>query len=212
MNILQEIFTDHYEEIKYTLHPRPAEMENIDKMINCGDPSYGGAMYGCIHCGNLKFVPFRCHSRFCPLRNKYSMIALPLCPLSSLMSDTVIAFLPLMRPFRDFFLQDRSLLNCLFHSVSSVVLRLFSKMNKHKNFTPGFIMVLHTFGRDLKWNPHIHCLISEGGYSDDAFWRNVSHFNYTFLRNAFRTALLKEMLLRIGPSFKKSFCPLLSGT
>ena len=34
MNILQEIFTDHYEEIKYTLHPRPAEMENIDKMIN----------------------------------------------------------------------------------------------------------------------------------------------------------------------------------
>ena len=64
-------------------------------------------------------------------------------------------------------------------------------------------MVLHTFGRDLKWNPHIHCLISEGGYSDDAFWRNVSHFNYTFLRNAFRTALLKEMLLRIGPSFKK---------
>ena len=88
---------------------------------------------------------------------------------------------------RDFFLQDRSLLNCLFHSVSSVVLRLFSKMNKHKNFTPGFIMVLHTFGRDLKWNPHIHCLISEGGYSDDAFWRNVSHFNYTFLRNAFRS-------------------------
>ena len=65
-------------------------------------------------------------------------------------------------------------------------------------------MVLHTFGRDLKWNPHIHCLISEGGYSDDAFWRNVSHFNYTFLRNAFRTALLKEMLLRIGPSFKKA--------
>ena len=59
-------------------------------------------------------------------------------------------------------------------------------------------MVLHTFGRDLKWNPHIHCLISEGGYSDDAFWRNVSHFNYTFLSNAFssfnrwRTAILSS--------------------
>lgn len=39
MNILQKIFTDYYEEIKYTLHPRPAEMENIDKMINCGDPA-----------------------------------------------------------------------------------------------------------------------------------------------------------------------------
>lgn len=74
MNILQKIFTDYYEEIKYTLHPRKSEMENINKMINCGDPSFGGAMYSCPSCGNLKFVPFRCHSRFCPTcGNKYSM-------------------------------------------------------------------------------------------------------------------------------------------
>ena len=45
MNILQRIFTDYYKEIKYTLHPRASEMENIEKMINCGDPSFGGAMY-----------------------------------------------------------------------------------------------------------------------------------------------------------------------
>ena len=47
MNVLQQIFTDYYEEIEYTLHPRKTEMENIDKMIHCGDPSFGGAMYGC---------------------------------------------------------------------------------------------------------------------------------------------------------------------
>ena len=35
MNILQEIFSDHFEEIKYTLHPRATEIENIEKMINC---------------------------------------------------------------------------------------------------------------------------------------------------------------------------------
>ncbi len=64
-------------------------------------------------------------------------------------------------------------------------------------------MVLHTFGRDLKWNPHIHCLISEGGYSDNGFWRNVNYFNYTYLRNAFRTALLNEMEAETGLSFKK---------
>ena len=62
MNILQRIFTDYYEEIKYTLHPRKTEMENIDKMLGCCDPSFGGAMYVCTHCGNFKFVPFRCHS------------------------------------------------------------------------------------------------------------------------------------------------------
>ena len=70
MNILQTIFKDHYEEIIYTLYPRKTEVENIDKMINCGDPSFGGAMYGCPSCGKLKFVPFRCHSRFCPTCGK----------------------------------------------------------------------------------------------------------------------------------------------
>ena len=72
------------------------------------------------------------------------------------------------------------------------------------NYTPGFILVLHTFGRDLKWNPHIHCLVSEGGLSDNNFWKTVNHFNYNYLRNAFRTALLNELETKIGPSFKKT--------
>ena len=72
------------------------------------------------------------------------------------------------------------------------------------HYTPGFILVLHTFGRDLKWNPHIHCLLSEGGLSDSGFWKNVKHFNYTSLRNAFQTALLNELEAKIGPSFKKT--------
>ena len=204
MNILQRIFTDYYEKIKYTLHPRSSEMENIEKMINCGDPSFGGAMYGCPHCGKLKFVPFRCHSRFCPTcGNKYSM------DRSTSMSFKLVnvkhrhCVFTIDENLRDFFLQDRSLLPCLFHSVAGVISRMFFKMNKSKNFTPGYIMVLHTFGRDLKWNPHIHCLISEGGYSDDGEWRHITHFNYTFLRNAFRTALLNEMESLLGSSFKK---------
>ena len=65
-NILQNIFIDYYEHILYELHPRQTEIENISKMIHCGDPSYGGAFFACPDCGELKFVPFRCKSRFCP--------------------------------------------------------------------------------------------------------------------------------------------------
>ena len=204
MNVLQQIFTDYYEEIEYTLHPRKTEMENIDKMIHCGDPSFGGAMYGCPHCGNLKFVPFRCHSRFCPTcGNKYAMERTTSMSFKLVNVTHRHCVFTIDKSLREFFLKDRSLLDCLFHSANSVITRMFYKMNKSKNFTAGFIMVLHTFGRDLKWNPHIHCLISEGGYSDDGFWRNVKHFDYTFLRNAFRTALLNEMESKIGSSFKK---------
>ena len=204
MNVLQQIFTDYYEEIEYTLHPRKTEMENIDKMIHCGDPSFGGAMYGCPQCGKLKFVPFRCHSRFCPTcGNKYAMERTTSMSFKLVHVTHRHCVFTIDKSLREFFLKDRSLLDCLFHSANSVITRMFYKMNKSKNFTPGFIMVLHTFGRDLKWNPHIHCLISEGAYSDDGFWRHVKHFDYTFLRNAFRTALLNEMESKIGSSFKK---------
>ncbi len=154
MNILQRIFTDYYEEIKYTLHPRSTEMENIDKMINCGDPSFGGAMYGCPHCGKLKFVPFRCHSRFCPTcGNKYSMERTTSMSFKLVNVQHRHCVFTIDENLRDFFLEDRTLLDCLFHSVTSVVSRMFFKMNKSKNYTPGFIMVLHTFGRDLNGIP-----------------------------------------------------------
>ena len=204
MSILQDIFKDHYEEMIYLLRPRSSVVENVDKMINCGDPSFGGAMYGCPDCGKLKFVPFRCHSRFCPTcGNLYAMHRTTSMSFKLVNATHRHCVFTIDSQLRDFFLNDRSLLNCLFHAVRSVVSHMFFKLNKSMNFTPGFIMVLHTFGRDLKWNPHIHCLISEGGYSNDGFWRNVKHFNYTYLRNAFRTALLNEMEAKIGSSFKK---------
>lgn len=205
MNILQKIFSDYYDEIKYTLHPRDTEMENIDKMINCGDPSYGGAMYGCSHCGTLKFVPFRCHSKFCPTCGaKYSN------DRSTAMSFKLVncthrhLVFTIDESLRHFFLEDRDLLNCLFEAVSDVLKELFHSLNKSKNFVPGFICVLHTFGRPLGWNPHIHCLLSEGGYSDDGFWRTVNYFNYSYLRKSFQTVLLNKLEKRIGPSFKKT--------
>ena len=102
-----------------------------------------------------------------------------------------------------FFRKDRELLDSLFLSVRDVILRMFFNMNKSESFTPGFICVLHTFGRDLKWNPHIHVLLSEGGCGNFTVWRPVKHFNYTLLRNSFRTALLNRMESHIGKSFKK---------
>ena len=164
MNILQEIFSDHYEEILYTLHPRSSIIENIDKMLHCGDPRYGGVMWGCEKCGNLKFVPFRCKSRFCPsCGTKYSIDRTLSMSSKLIRTQHRHCVFTIDDSLRHFFLEDRELLNCLFNAVSSVVLRMFHKDNKTELFTPGFICVLHTFGRDLKWNPHIHCLISEGG-------------------------------------------------
>ena len=204
MNILQKIFKEHYEEIIYILHPRQAIVENIDRMINCGDPSFGGAMYGCTECGNLKFVPFRYHSRFCPsCGTKYSVDRTTNMSFKIVNVQHRHCVFTIDDELRHFFAEDRSLLGLLFTAVQQTMLRLFHKDNKTEKFTPGFICVLYTFGRDLKWNPHIHCLVSEGGVGNSGKWRDKSHFNYTFLRNTFRTVLLNLMHQKLGSSFKR---------
>ena len=132
MNILQRIFTDYYEEIRYTLHPRASEIENIEKMINCGDPSFGGAMYGYPHCGNLKSVPFLYHSRFCPsCGNKYSMERTTSMSFKLVNVQHRHCVFTIDENLRDFSLQDRTLLHCFFHSVDSVIFHMFFKMIRY---------------------------------------------------------------------------------
>ena len=131
MSILQDIFRDHYEEMIYTLHPRASVIENVDKMINCGNPSYGGAMYGCPHCGKLKFVAFRCHSRFCPTcGNLYAMRRTTSMSFKLINVIHRHCVFTIDENLREFFLNDRSLLDCLFHAVNSVVSQMFYKQNK----------------------------------------------------------------------------------
>lgn len=37
--------------------------------------------------------------------------------------------------------------------------------------TPGMILARHTWGRNLAYHPHIHCLVSEGGVDKAGAWR-----------------------------------------
>ncbi|MDO4304369.1 MAG: transposase zinc-binding domain-containing protein, partial [Bacillota bacterium] len=118
----------------YILHPRQAVITNVDKMINCGDPSFDGAMYACSKCGMLKYVPFRCKSRFCPTCGvKYCQ------ERSNAMSFKLIqcthrhCVFTIDEELRHFFLEDRSLLNCLFNAVRSVVLRMAKMFTFHYN-------------------------------------------------------------------------------
>jgi hypothetical protein len=65
------------------------------------------------------------------------------------------------------------------------------------------ICVLHTFGRDLKWNPHIHMILSEEAVGSSNIWKWFGHINYEGLRHSWRYCLLKLMLEEVSdPAFK----------
>jgi hypothetical protein len=44
---------------------------------------------------------------------------------------------------------------------------------RHLGATPGLLMSLHTWGRDLSRHPHVHCLVSAGGMDERDHWRST---------------------------------------
>lgn len=63
---IKQILSDHWNDfldLGYQL--RQSILDNVQKVIHCGDPSLGYALYHCDSCGKVKHVPFRCKSRFC---------------------------------------------------------------------------------------------------------------------------------------------------
>lgn len=76
------------------------------------------------------------------------------------------------------------------------------KKYSHKiKFTPVFFAFLHTFGRDLKWNPHIHILIAEIKLGDDNDCYPWKFFDYDALSFRFQKILLSLLYKDIGKSF-----------
>ena len=55
---------------------------------------------------------------------------------------------------------DRQRLKILPKCAAKAVTSWMKSLNKREEFTPGIVTVIHTFGRDLKWNPHIHMMVT----------------------------------------------------
>jgi len=65
------------------------------------------------------------------------------------------------------FLANRKLLyDLLFRSASETLLTL-SHDRRYLGAEPGIIMVLHTWGQNLDYHPHVHCIISGAGLTRD---------------------------------------------
>ena len=207
---------------------RPCVLDNVEKLLLCGSIYLGYDVYECPSCKNEIIVPHRCHSRLCSsCGTKYAQI------LSANVSAFAInvyhrhIVFTIPKELRIFFLKDRKLLNLLFVAVRNTICALFNKSlflkikhrekkyhTKHpnsfylyKNYKDtwdfGMIASLHTFGRDLKWNPHIHALVPELAFHPikDKI-KSFHHFDYKKMRLTFQFELLRLLEDALGPSFK----------
>ena len=66
------------------------------------------------------------------------------------------------------------------------------------------IATIHTFGRALNWNPHIHALIPEVVYDPKKkTYKRVKYFDYTNLRKTWTYELNRLLIQHFGKQFYK---------
>lgn len=94
---------------------------------------------------------------------------------------------------RKFFGIDRQRLKILPKCAARAVTSWMHSLSKKEEFTLGIVTVIHTFGRDLKWNPHVHMMVTEGGKGNITEWRHIRHISYESLRKRWQKILLDEI-------------------
>lgn len=197
---IKQIFLDFWH--IFLIHPsvkrngiRDCTLKEVAKMMGCGDYNNGFSLFECPFCQRFIRVAFSCKSRFCNScgvvysKNRANTIA-----KKALNVNHRHVVFTIDDQLRYYFKKDRKLLNCLFKAVEQTLfysVRLCGR--KSENLKPGFIMVLHTFGRDLKWNPHIHCLLTEGGMTAQGHYKHLNYINYERLRKSFMRCLFAEL-------------------
>lgn len=126
---------------------------------------------------------------------------------------TIIWCSVLHRSCGGFFAANRKCLNFLFLSAVAAVM----KCCEREGLVPGICAVLHTFGGQLEFHPHIHILLTLGGSFDDGnfdfnVWKECSFFPEKILKTEFKRLLLrylrkmaKEKLLNIPAAIKQEW-------
>lgn len=69
----------------------------------------------------------------------------------------------------------------LLFDASAGTLLTFAKDEKYLGALPGIISVLHTWGQQLSFHPHIHCIVSGGGITSDNRWKEAKKNQWQFL-------------------------------
>jgi Putative transposase/Transposase zinc-binding domain len=162
-----------------------AHVQKVMQRIRiCRTPSLGYHLYRCSDekCGHLKYQYHSCRDRHCPscgAIKKQQWIEARTQELLPVKYYHVVFTLP--HELNSLVMGHRKTLYKLLLDASAQTLLCFAKDLKYLGATPGIISVLHTWGQQLSFHPHVHCIVSGGGITDDNVWRNATKNKWRFL-------------------------------
>lgn len=159
----------HADDYRRLHRPSAAQEAVLRHIAQCRTSALGGHVDACDSCGLQRISYNSCRDRHCPKCQNTAR--------AEWITERIERLLPTSYFHVVFTLPDelnplalrnqRGLYKLLFAAASQTLLTI-ARDHKHLGAQIGFTTVLHTWGQRLLFHPHLHCVVTGGGLSDDA--------------------------------------------
>jgi len=173
---------------------RPVVAQVADNFLACGVLEHGFARIRCDACTHEYLLAFSCKCRyFCP-----SCHAKRLAIWTPWLDTTLLAPVPhrqvvltIPKRLRAYCLYRRRLLGEIACVAARTVTAAIRTLTGERNLAVGIVACLQTHGSRANWHPHVHLLVTDGGFRPDGTFVTWPAHDTARLTEAFRRAVLR---------------------
>ena len=166
----------------------------------CRTPTLGGTLIRCIKCDHKRYQYLSCGHSQCPIcqgikrvqwedRLSGRMLKVPYCHVTFTLPHEINGMARR---------NPHAVYNLLMRSAWKTIKKLISDKDEAGGL-PGMSCVLHTWGSDLKYHVHVHCLVTFGGLATQGkkewVWpkRRNKLASYRRMSGNFRACFLRDL-------------------
>lgn len=169
---VQDIFREHGTEFLREHRLSAVQLKAFHDIINCRTSVLGGHVDICDHCGHQVISYNSCRNRHCPkcqTFRKEQWIEKQEQNLLNVGYFHVVFTIP--DDLNAVMYQNQEVMYSLFFKTVSETLLELGMSKKYLGAQLGVTAILHTWGQNLLYHPHIHCVVPSGGLTPDGKWK-----------------------------------------
>src|SRR5690554_565461 len=188
---IQNLFFCFSDQLKKTQQPLK-NLKAIDALTHCRTPAMGVSYYRCQSNHAEVEQLHSCRHRSCYVcahKQRLEWIEKQKARLLDVPHFHVIFTLP--HEYLSLWRYNEALFaRILFKASQETLLQLLAQQ-RHGGVTPGILIALHTWGRQLTLHPHTHCLVTAGGLDSNNDWKALGNYLVpsTVIRSVYRGKL-----------------------
>jgi hypothetical protein len=149
---------------KYADQILPSHRQAMRAIEQCRTQALGGQVYACPECGEVQYSYHSCRNRHCPkCQNDKAQEWLEAQQDLLLPGPYFMLTFTLPAALNEIVRSNQNLLYNLLFRVSAAAAQHLAQDPRFVGGQIGLVGILHTWGRNLAYHPHIHYLVPAGG-------------------------------------------------